>query len=264
MPVSREVISDEHSIDPVGMYHRDPDLQLERINAYFNKALVRSHFGSTLRKPFATCSLPCTLVVRLRDGKQIFVRTLRGKAMSTALEAKNRLQNYWFAMRSFSQEMKLEGGDKEKLEKAMQDALDWSDKNQFADKDDFEAKQEEFEVIVSAIMTKVYQAAEKKEQSEPEEPTVEEESEEESEPEEPTVEEESEEESGPEEPTVEEESEEEAEEAHPAKKAKKGGHRIDTYRWGIYLRVTELTRQADIHGEELHALKDELEASFMH
>jgi tubulin beta len=33
-----EVISDEHGIDPVGTYHGDSDLQLERINVYFNEA----------------------------------------------------------------------------------------------------------------------------------------------------------------------------------------------------------------------------------
>merc|ERR1712212_397064 len=33
-----EVISDEHGIDPTGTYHGDPDLQLERINVYYNEA----------------------------------------------------------------------------------------------------------------------------------------------------------------------------------------------------------------------------------
>ena len=33
-----EVISDEHGIDPTGTYHGDSDLQLERINVYFNEA----------------------------------------------------------------------------------------------------------------------------------------------------------------------------------------------------------------------------------
>jgi len=32
------VISDEHGIDPTGTYHGDSDLQLERINVYFNEA----------------------------------------------------------------------------------------------------------------------------------------------------------------------------------------------------------------------------------
>ena len=33
-----EVIADEHGIDPTGTYHVDSDLQLERINVYFNEA----------------------------------------------------------------------------------------------------------------------------------------------------------------------------------------------------------------------------------
>jgi tubulin beta len=33
-----EVISDEHGVDPTGTYHGDSDLQLERINVYFNEA----------------------------------------------------------------------------------------------------------------------------------------------------------------------------------------------------------------------------------
>ena len=36
-----EVISDEHGIDPTGTYHGDSDLQLERINVYYNEATGR-------------------------------------------------------------------------------------------------------------------------------------------------------------------------------------------------------------------------------
>merc|ERR1712226_354191 len=78
-------------------------------------------------------------------------------------EAKNGLENYCFTMRNTLQEEKLkdkfEGGDKDKIEKAVQDALDWFDKNQLAEKDEFEAKQKEIEGIVNPIMMKVYQAA---------------------------------------------------------------------------------------------------------
>ena len=54
---------------------------------------------------------------------------------------------------------KFEGGDKEKIEKAVQEALDWLDKNQLAEKDEFEAKQKELQGVVNPIMMKVYQAA---------------------------------------------------------------------------------------------------------
>ena len=43
-----EVISDEHGVDPTGTYHGDSDLQLERINVYFNEAtggLQHDHFS---------------------------------------------------------------------------------------------------------------------------------------------------------------------------------------------------------------------------
>jgi len=79
------------------------------------------------------------------------------------IEAKNGLENYCFTMRNTLQEEKLkdkfEDGDKEKIEKAVQDALDWLDKNQMAEKDEFEAQQKDLEGVVNPIMMKVYQAA---------------------------------------------------------------------------------------------------------
>ncbi len=38
-------MSDEHGIDPTGTYHGDSDLQLERINVYYNEAA-----GNDLRR----------------------------------------------------------------------------------------------------------------------------------------------------------------------------------------------------------------------
>merc|ERR1711916_18355 len=67
----------------------------------------------------------------------------------------NGLENYCFTMRNTLNEEKL----KEKIESAVQEALDWLDKNQLAEKDEFEAKQKELEGVVNPIMMKVYQAA---------------------------------------------------------------------------------------------------------
>ena len=39
------MISDEHGIDPTGTYHGDSDLQLERINVYFNEATGTFHYN---------------------------------------------------------------------------------------------------------------------------------------------------------------------------------------------------------------------------
>merc|ERR1712086_983671 len=79
------------------------------------------------------------------------------------VEAKNGLENYCFTMRNTLQEEKLkekfEAGDKEKIEAAVQETLDWLDKNQLAEKDEFEGKQKEIEGVVNPIMMKVYQAA---------------------------------------------------------------------------------------------------------
>jgi len=79
------------------------------------------------------------------------------------VEAKNGLENYCFTMRNSLQEEKLkdkfEPVDKDKIEAAVRDTLDWLDKNQLAEKDEFEAKQKELEGIVNPIMMKVYQAA---------------------------------------------------------------------------------------------------------
>merc|ERR1712037_881719 len=85
------------------------------------------------------------------------------EANRAKVEAKNGLENYCFTMRNTLNEEKLkekfEDGDKEKIEAAVQDALDWLDKNQLAEKDEFEAKQKELEGVVNPIMMKVYQAA---------------------------------------------------------------------------------------------------------
>merc|ERR1712072_1436082 len=85
------------------------------------------------------------------------------EANKSKVEAKNGFENYCFTMRNTLQEEKLkdkfESGDKDKIEAAVKDALDWLDKNQLAEKDEFEAKQKELEGIVNPIMMKVHQAA---------------------------------------------------------------------------------------------------------
>merc|ERR1719182_418096 len=85
------------------------------------------------------------------------------EANKKKIEAKNGLENYCYSMRNTLQEEKLqdkfEGDDKDKIEKAVQEALDWLNKNQLAEKQEFEDKQKELEGIVNPIMMKVYQAA---------------------------------------------------------------------------------------------------------
>jgi len=85
------------------------------------------------------------------------------EANKKKVESKNGLENYCYSLRNTLQEEKLqdkfEAGDKEKIEAAVQEALDWLDRNQMAETDEFDAKQKECEGIVNPIMMKVYQAA---------------------------------------------------------------------------------------------------------
>merc|ERR1711872_168997 len=79
------------------------------------------------------------------------------------IEAKNGLENYCYSMKNTLQEEKLkdkfEAGDSEKITKAVEETLEWLEKNQLAEKDEFESKQKDLEAIVNPIMMKVYQAA---------------------------------------------------------------------------------------------------------
>merc|ERR1712100_508011 len=72
-------------------------------------------------------------------------------ANKAKIEAKNGLENYCFSMRNTLQEEKLqdkfEGDDKDKIEKAVQETLDWLDKNQLAEKDEFEGSRKNLKVL---------------------------------------------------------------------------------------------------------------------
>lgn len=52
-----QVVCDEHGVDPTGTYHGDSDLQLERVNVYFNEASGGMSAGQ--RQPFVVL---CTLL----------------------------------------------------------------------------------------------------------------------------------------------------------------------------------------------------------
>jgi len=79
-------------------------------------------------------------------------------------EAKDELEQCCFSLRGTLLEWRyrdyFDGGDKDKIAKALQDTLGWLSQNQLADKGEFEAKQKELEGVVTPIMTKVYQAEE--------------------------------------------------------------------------------------------------------
>lgn len=58
------MISDEHGIDPTGTYHGDSDLQLERINVYYNEATgesVSCAEKTKSRSADVMCEYPCPM-----------------------------------------------------------------------------------------------------------------------------------------------------------------------------------------------------------
>ena len=56
---------------------------------------------------------------------------------------------------------KLSPEDKERIEKAVNDAISWLDSNQLAEVDEFEDKRKELEEVAQPIMTRLYQEGER-------------------------------------------------------------------------------------------------------
>lgn len=79
------------------------------------------------------------------------------------ISAKNGLESYAYNLRnSLNEEQfasKLEGDDKEKLNKAITDTISWLDNSQEASKEEYEEHQKELEGIANPIMSKAYGAA---------------------------------------------------------------------------------------------------------
>ncbi|GMH40629.1 hypothetical protein BSKO_08533 [Bryopsis sp. KO-2023] len=78
------------------------------------------------------------------------------------IEAKNGLENYAYSMRNTIRDDKLadklDASDKETIDKAIDEAIEWLDSNQLAEKEEFEDKLKSLEGICNPIMTKMYQA----------------------------------------------------------------------------------------------------------
>jgi L1 cell adhesion molecule like protein len=79
------------------------------------------------------------------------------------VEAKNALENYCYTLRNTMQEEALKDKfsqtDKDALEAKIKETLDWLDKNQLAEKAEFDHHQKGLEAVANPIMTKIYQAA---------------------------------------------------------------------------------------------------------
>jgi L1 cell adhesion molecule like protein len=84
------------------------------------------------------------------------------EANKERVEAKNGLENYCYTLRNTMQEEALKDkfseSDKQALEGKIKETLDWLDKNQLAEKGEFEHHQKELEGVANPIMTKIYQA----------------------------------------------------------------------------------------------------------
>merc|ERR1711924_165768 len=79
------------------------------------------------------------------------------------IEAKNSLENHCYSMRNTLKDSKFEGKvsdeDKEKLNKAIDEAIEWLDANQLAEVEEFTDKLKEVEEICNPVITAMYQAA---------------------------------------------------------------------------------------------------------
>ncbi|TQD85447.1 hypothetical protein C1H46_029024 [Malus baccata] len=77
------------------------------------------------------------------------------------VDAKNSLENYAYNMRNTVKDEqiagKLDPADKQKIEKAIDEAIEWLDRNQLAEVEEFEDKQKELEGLCNPIIAKMYQ-----------------------------------------------------------------------------------------------------------
>ncbi|XP_049365544.1 heat shock 70 kDa protein [Solanum verrucosum] len=83
------------------------------------------------------------------------------EAMKRKVEVKNALENYAYNMRNTVRDEKISGkldpSEKQKIEKAVDETIEWLDRNQLAEVDEFEDKLKELEKLCNPIIGKMYQ-----------------------------------------------------------------------------------------------------------
>jgi len=83
------------------------------------------------------------------------------EAFRKKVNAKNSLENYAFTLRNSVREeplsSKIDAGDKQKIESAVDETVKWLDANPNAALTEYETKQKDLEAIANPIMTKLYQ-----------------------------------------------------------------------------------------------------------
>ncbi|XP_034706020.1 heat shock 70 kDa protein BIP1-like [Vitis riparia] len=78
------------------------------------------------------------------------------------IDARNKLETYLYSMRATINDRdkladKIDSEDKEKIEAALKEALDWLDDNQNADKDEYNEKLREVEAVCNPVIKQVYE-----------------------------------------------------------------------------------------------------------
>ncbi|KAG9150665.1 hypothetical protein Leryth_008128 [Lithospermum erythrorhizon] len=86
------------------------------------------------------------------------------KKVRERVDSRNKLETYIYNMQSTINDKdklgdKIESDDKEKIEGALKDALEWLDDNQKAEKDDFDEKMKELEDVCNPVIKKAYEAS---------------------------------------------------------------------------------------------------------
>lgn len=84
------------------------------------------------------------------------------KKVKERIDARNGLETYIYNMKNQINDKdklseKLESDEKEKIETAVKEALEWLDDNQSAEKEDYDEKLKEVEAVCNPIITAVYQ-----------------------------------------------------------------------------------------------------------
>ncbi|KAH9324465.1 hypothetical protein KI387_004643, partial [Taxus chinensis] len=84
------------------------------------------------------------------------------KKVKERIDARNSLETYVYNMKNTINDKdkladKIDSEDKEKIESALKEALEWLDENQSSEKEDYEEKLKEVEAVCNPIVTKVYQ-----------------------------------------------------------------------------------------------------------
>merc|ERR1711871_1843182 len=81
-------------------------------------------------------------------------------AMKAKVESKNQLEHYVYSMRNSISDPKLQGkldgADKETIERAVTEVIEWLDANASAEKGELDIKQKELEGICNPIMVKIH------------------------------------------------------------------------------------------------------------